>query len=355
METRADEFVTQAREHLTVLEQVLLSLEKPGEPADNRETDRPLPSSSFIPSKGTRAFWDTRPFEPWQTPWRPCWKPCGMRRSRSRPRPSSDSSWHVTASRRSWMIWRTATERISARFSRNWSWSSIRRLRVPQPWDIDLRQVDRQRSGRLVEFFSTFERCGVVTDALHHDGVVRSDPRTSPGVDSLSGSARVLDAGGRDSPDSRIAGDRDGRSRRSTPCRSRSTWRNGCVPAGVPSARCSPISNAWGISKTPISNSDRAIWRRACPPDRSSCEAGCGLNSLGRTSIVGSGYPVHESVIRPPTAAIANHGRSGAPTGASTRIRATGRRGLGCGCPSTPRRNTIRRLRCGSASSCLTG
>jgi len=37
METRADEFVTQAREHLTDLEHVLLSLEKPGEPADNRE------------------------------------------------------------------------------------------------------------------------------------------------------------------------------------------------------------------------------------------------------------------------------------------------------------------------------
>ena len=37
METRADEFVTQAREHLAVLEQVLLSLEKPGESADNRE------------------------------------------------------------------------------------------------------------------------------------------------------------------------------------------------------------------------------------------------------------------------------------------------------------------------------
>src|SRR5260370_1150255 len=37
METRADEFVTQAREHLTDLEQVLLSLEKPSDPADNRE------------------------------------------------------------------------------------------------------------------------------------------------------------------------------------------------------------------------------------------------------------------------------------------------------------------------------
>ena len=29
METRADEFVTQSREHLTALEQLLLSLEKP--------------------------------------------------------------------------------------------------------------------------------------------------------------------------------------------------------------------------------------------------------------------------------------------------------------------------------------
>ena len=37
METRADEFVTQAREHLAVLEQVLLSLEKPDESADSHE------------------------------------------------------------------------------------------------------------------------------------------------------------------------------------------------------------------------------------------------------------------------------------------------------------------------------
>ena len=37
METRADEFVTQAREHLTVLEQLLLSLEKPGAAAEDRE------------------------------------------------------------------------------------------------------------------------------------------------------------------------------------------------------------------------------------------------------------------------------------------------------------------------------
>src|SRR5260221_8111008 len=37
METRAAEFVTQAREHLTVLEQDLLSREQPGSPADNRE------------------------------------------------------------------------------------------------------------------------------------------------------------------------------------------------------------------------------------------------------------------------------------------------------------------------------
>src|SRR3954453_13012972 len=37
METHADEFVIQAREHLTDLEQGLLSLERPGEPADDRE------------------------------------------------------------------------------------------------------------------------------------------------------------------------------------------------------------------------------------------------------------------------------------------------------------------------------
>ena len=37
METRADEFVSQAREHLAVLEQVLLSLEKPDESADSQD------------------------------------------------------------------------------------------------------------------------------------------------------------------------------------------------------------------------------------------------------------------------------------------------------------------------------
>ena len=39
METRADQFVIQAREHLAVLEEVLLSLEKPGESADSAEQD----------------------------------------------------------------------------------------------------------------------------------------------------------------------------------------------------------------------------------------------------------------------------------------------------------------------------
>src|SRR4051812_6011339 len=37
MEIQADEFVTQAREHLTAFEQVLLSLEKPDAGADVRE------------------------------------------------------------------------------------------------------------------------------------------------------------------------------------------------------------------------------------------------------------------------------------------------------------------------------
>src|SRR5436853_2193897 len=37
MESRSDEFVTQAREHLTALEQILLSLEKPDAGTDVRE------------------------------------------------------------------------------------------------------------------------------------------------------------------------------------------------------------------------------------------------------------------------------------------------------------------------------
>src|SRR5690348_16875648 len=37
MEPHSDEFVTQAREHLTVLEHILLSLEKPGAGSDLRE------------------------------------------------------------------------------------------------------------------------------------------------------------------------------------------------------------------------------------------------------------------------------------------------------------------------------
>ena len=78
MATPADEFVTQAREHLAVLEQVFLSLEGPGVAPDVRErVDRSLRlvhsikgDAGFLGYTSIRARCATWHSRPMQRPWR---------------------------------------------------------------------------------------------------------------------------------------------------------------------------------------------------------------------------------------------------------------------------------------------
>ena len=167
METRADEFVTQAREHLTVLEQVLLSLEKPGESADNRERiDRCLRLVHSL--KGDAGFLGYTAIRTLANAMETV-----LEAMRNEEAPASAAAIERLL---------VARDRLATLVDdlENSHGADLREilaqlepverspLRVPQPWDIDLRQLDRQRSGRLAEFFSTFERCGVVTDPSHH-------------------------------------------------------------------------------------------------------------------------------------------------------------------------------------------
>ena len=103
------------------------------------------------------------------------------------------------------------------------------------------------------EFFSTFARFGVVTAPDDRHGAGRPLPRTSRGADSLPGQARIRDAARGDSPIARIAGGRlDGRAGAHPAAVDRPGRLGACQPDG-PSARSSPISTAWGASRTPAS------------------------------------------------------------------------------------------------------
>jgi len=163
METRADEFVTQAREHLTVLEQVLLSLEKPSESADNRERiDRCLRLVHSL--KGDAGFLGYTAIRILANAMETV-----LEAMRNQEAPASAVAIERLL---------VARDRLATLVDdlENSHGADLREIlaqlervehaphRVAQPWDVDLRQLDRQRSGRLAEFFSTFERCGLVTD-----------------------------------------------------------------------------------------------------------------------------------------------------------------------------------------------
>jgi two-component system chemotaxis sensor kinase CheA len=161
METRSDEFVTQAREHLTVLEQLFLSLEKPVEPSHKRErVDRCLRLVHSL--RGDAGFLGHTAIRTLAN---------AMETVLEAMRDDGGSASAAAIER---LL--VARDRLAALVddlenSRGADLSEILAelelighspLRVSQPWDIDLRQLDRQRSARLAEFFSTFERCGVV-------------------------------------------------------------------------------------------------------------------------------------------------------------------------------------------------
>jgi two-component system chemotaxis sensor kinase CheA len=162
METRAEEFVTQARDHLSDLEAVLLSLEQPALPAANRERlDRCLRLVHSL--KGDAGFLGYTAIRTLANAMETVLE--AMRDE------------EVTASAAVIERLLVARDRLATLVDdlENGQSADLREilallgeaehtpLRAPNEWELDLRQVDRERSGRLVEFFSSLERCGVVS------------------------------------------------------------------------------------------------------------------------------------------------------------------------------------------------
>ena len=163
METRTDEFVTQAREHLTVLEQLLLSLEKPGAPAYVRQQlDGCLRLVHSL--KGDAGF-------------------LGFTSIRTLAN-AMETVLEATRDQES-PISSVAIERLLLARDRlailvddldNSHGADLRDIltqleqlepapaRVTQSWDLDLRQLDEKWSSRLAEFFTKLEHCGVISD-----------------------------------------------------------------------------------------------------------------------------------------------------------------------------------------------
>ena len=133
MGIQSDEFVTQAREHLTVLEQRPPHRSRSPTPdTDVRERVDSLFQARSLHQRGRGIPRVTRPFARWPTRSRPSWKPENEGCLAPVLGPSSGSWRRATAWRRSWMTWKTATGRISGSSSRNWSGSAVRSRKPPR-------------------------------------------------------------------------------------------------------------------------------------------------------------------------------------------------------------------------------
>ncbi len=181
METHADQFVTQAREHLTDLEQILLSLEKSGESVDTRDQiDRSLRivhslkgDAGFLGYSAVRTLANAMEtvFEAIRNDEVPVTPPAIERLLIARDRLATlvddlGNSQEVD-------LCEILSQLDQLRHAKH---------RDNPTWEIDLRLLDRELSGGLAEFFITFERCGDVSDAgieLGFHDLTRSLPQTS--------------------------------------------------------------------------------------------------------------------------------------------------------------------------------
>jgi two-component system chemotaxis sensor kinase CheA len=196
MEARVNDFVIQSREHLINLEHVLLSLEKPGEATDDRERiDGCLRLVHSL--KGDAGF---------------------LGYAAIRTLANSMETLLESMRDRQVMASAAAIERLLAARDRlaalvddleNSDGADLREtlaqleavehspLRPAQLWDIDLRQSDRRPSPGLMEFFSTFERCGVIAVSsivmASHD-LTREIPRGSIRLQAQLSSSLPMDA-----------------------------------------------------------------------------------------------------------------------------------------------------------------
>jgi two-component system chemotaxis sensor kinase CheA len=162
MATPADEFVTQAREHLAVLEQVFLSLEGPGVAPDVRErVDRSLRLVHSI--KGDAGFLGYTAIRDLANAMETVLEAI---REGDGPVPAAAVERLLTARDRLATLVDDPDHSGTAdlrgllaeleRVERSIAGSSSR-------WDTDLREVDRTSQGRLAGFFAAFARLGTVT------------------------------------------------------------------------------------------------------------------------------------------------------------------------------------------------
>lgn len=164
METRANEFVTEAREHLTVLEQILLSLENSGGPADERERlDHSLRLVHSL--KGDAGFLGFTAIRTLANSMETVLE--ALRDKKVSNSAASIETLLVARDRLAALLDDLEHSRGAELGEILAQLESITRSpnAAEQDWDVDLREVDIQCSGRLVQWFEKFEHCGAVSNS----------------------------------------------------------------------------------------------------------------------------------------------------------------------------------------------
>jgi two-component system chemotaxis sensor kinase CheA len=161
MGTQADEFVTQAREHLTVLEQVLLTLEGPHAGTEGRERiDRCLRMVHSI--KGDAGFLGYTAVRTLANAIETVLE--ALRNEGGVATAPVVERLLVARDRLATLVDDLDNSHLADLGELLSQLEQYERsiLESAEEWDIDLREVDRQRSGRLAEFFASFARFGRV-------------------------------------------------------------------------------------------------------------------------------------------------------------------------------------------------
>jgi two-component system, chemotaxis family, sensor kinase CheA len=162
MGTPADEFVTQSREHLSSLEQVLLSLEKPDSGTDVRERiDRSLRIVHSM--KGDAGFLGLGSVRTLANAMETVLE---VMRNQGGLAPAPVVERLLVARDRLAILVDDLEHSHSADLRdllAELEWAERYLVASAGRWEIDLREVDRFRSGRLASFFSLFDSFGSVT------------------------------------------------------------------------------------------------------------------------------------------------------------------------------------------------
>ena len=163
METRAIEFATEAREHLTILEQILLSLENSGGIADDRERfDHCLRLVHSL--KGDAGFLGFTAIRTLANSMETALE--SLRDKKVPHSPASIETLLVARDRLAALLDDLEHSREAQLAELLAQLESIAGTQhtAGDDWDIDLRDLDRECGHRLVAWFEKFARSGVVSD-----------------------------------------------------------------------------------------------------------------------------------------------------------------------------------------------